>query len=244
MNSGKTGTISLYHVIHPILQGNHKMTTIYNEQKKCPNCGTLNEITMVGSTNSFGSMDLDTRPPEMRRSTMIYWLESCTHCGLSVSDLSKVEIEALKYFKSDNFKQKHTSEKFKSLAGKFWTSYLLVKNSGDINSALGLIHCAAWASDDMKDSHGSTRAREIFIETLQENGNDPSILSPSEPLAGYLMLSDINRRISRFDEAKRLAQHVVDNGEGFLQQIAEFVVELCEKKDSHCYNVDGERVVF
>lgn len=220
------------------------MTTIYNQQKKCPNCGTLNEITMIGSTNSFGAMDLDTRPPEMQRSTMMYWVESCTHCGLSLPRFSDADIKTIKYFKSAEFKQKHAAENFESLAEKFWTAYLLAKNSGEINSALGFIRCAAWASDDLKDTHGSTRAREIYIETLSETGYDPSILSPSEPLAGYLILSDMNRRISRFDEAKRLAQHVVDHGEGFIQKVGQFVIDLSEKRDSGCYNVQGQKVAF
>lgn len=220
------------------------MTTIYTRSKKCPNCGTINDITQLGSTNAFGAMDLDTRPPEMQRSTMRYWLQSCTKCGLSVSDLSKVENETLKYFKSDEFKQKHASENFKSLAERFWTAHLLSLKSEDTREAAGNILHAAWASDDSKDTHSSTRAREIFIETLEETGNDPSFLTPSEPLAGYLMLSDINRRISRFDEAKRLAQHVVENGEGFIQEIGQFVIDLCEKRDSGCYNVQGQKVAF
>ena len=220
------------------------MTTIYNQQKKCPNCGKLNEITMVGSTNSFGAMDLDTRPPEMQRSTMRYWLQSCTKCGLSVSDLSKVDKETVEYFRSEEFKQKHASERFKSLAERFWTAHLLSLKSGNTREAAGNILHAAWASDDSIDTQSSTRAREIFIETLEESGNDPSFLSPNEPLAGYLMLSDINRRISRFDEAKRLAQHVVENGEGFIQKIGQFVIDLCEKRDSGCYNVQGQKVAF
>ncbi|MCA0387052.1 MAG: hypothetical protein LCH52_01015 [Bacteroidetes bacterium] len=51
----------------------------------------------------------------------------------------------------------------------------------------------------------------------------------------------MNRRISRFDEAKWLAQHVFDNGEGFIQEVGKLVINLCEERDSACYNVQGER---
>lgn len=47
------------------------MTTIYSEAVKCPYCNTKVEITHLGSTNAFGAMDLDTRPPEMQRSTIL-----------------------------------------------------------------------------------------------------------------------------------------------------------------------------
>ena len=42
------------------------MTTIFDTQKKCATCGTPSVIYEVGSTNSFGSPDMDTRPPEMK----------------------------------------------------------------------------------------------------------------------------------------------------------------------------------
>jgi hypothetical protein len=42
------------------------MTTIHQEEVSCAVCGSAQRVMELGSTNAFGSMDLDTRPPEMR----------------------------------------------------------------------------------------------------------------------------------------------------------------------------------
>ncbi|MBR4908658.1 MAG: hypothetical protein IKZ43_06585 [Acidaminococcaceae bacterium] len=46
------------------------MTTMFRQKYKCAVCGAEQEFYGIASTNSFGSPDLDLRPPEMQRSTM------------------------------------------------------------------------------------------------------------------------------------------------------------------------------
>jgi len=43
----------------------------------------------IGSTNSFGAPDLDTRPPEMQRSTIYHWTQRCPSCGYCAADILK-----------------------------------------------------------------------------------------------------------------------------------------------------------
>lgn len=53
------------------------MTTLYEAKAQCAVCGTESEYTGIGSTNSFGSPDLDTRPLKMKRSTIVDWIQRC-----------------------------------------------------------------------------------------------------------------------------------------------------------------------
>ena len=46
------------------------MTTLVTEERKCVLCGKTNKHEIWISTNGFGAADLDTRPPEMMRSTI------------------------------------------------------------------------------------------------------------------------------------------------------------------------------
>ncbi|MCR5143090.1 MAG: hypothetical protein K6C68_11315 [Ruminococcus sp.] len=48
------------------------MSTVIKEDMKCTCCGKKFGVASLESTNRFGYMDLDTRPPEMMRSTMMY----------------------------------------------------------------------------------------------------------------------------------------------------------------------------
>ena len=78
------------------------MTTWYHQDVKCHHCGRKSQHNVLGSTNAFGSPDLDLRPPEMQRLTMEGWLQLCPHCGYCAPDLSEEEgnlsaIEAPEY---------------------------------------------------------------------------------------------------------------------------------------------------
>ena len=59
------------------------MTTIIEEKVICAVCGVQQTVHEMGSTSSFGAMDLDTRPPPLRRSTMHLWVHECgEHIGV------------------------------------------------------------------------------------------------------------------------------------------------------------------
>jgi len=47
-----------------------EMTTLFMTSVDCAVCQSKQEITQIGSTNAFGSMDLDMRPPPMQRDTL------------------------------------------------------------------------------------------------------------------------------------------------------------------------------
>lgn len=218
-----------------------KMTTLYDSTVKCPNCGTLTTVYAIGSTNAFGPGDLDTRPPEMARSNILYGVESCTKCGLSAGSLGSVDDTRLKFFRSGDFKEKHDSVHFEGLAENYWTAFLLALNAGALDEAIYHILRAAWASDDRGMDEAAKKAREIMLDTLKEHGKEPSYLIQDEPLAGYLMSADIHRRAGRFEESIRLARHVAENDDDFIGSLALLEIELCEKKETGCYMVDGER---
>ena len=57
------------------------MTTIFAEEVTCAVCGCVQTVRKMGSTSSFGAMDLDTRPPPLRRSIMHLWVHECRECG-------------------------------------------------------------------------------------------------------------------------------------------------------------------
>ena len=82
------------------------MSTFFEETKCCVICNKLSEQTQIGSTNSFGSCDLDLRPPEMQRSTMCHWIEVCPYCGYVANNIS-MELD-----ESDAKKQKRFGKLF------------------------------------------------------------------------------------------------------------------------------------
>ena len=65
------------------------MTTMYEKKVQCCVCGKKSNHKVVRSSYSHGSSDLDTRPPEMTRSTIYYSIQRCPSCGYCASDLSE-----------------------------------------------------------------------------------------------------------------------------------------------------------
>ncbi len=218
------------------------MTTIYHREIECANCGHENTIYNIGSTNAFGSPDLDGRPPEMQRRTMIYWVQSCEKCGIATPDITWLNDNTLNYFRSAEFRSTHDAENFRELAETFWTAHLIALKEGETNSALSFIRYASWACDDQGDTAEAKRAREIFLDLVNENGSGPQMISSEGPLAGYLVLADTSRRAGRFDDARNAAAKVAEAGESFYSNIAWFIVELCDKNDTGCYNIRGKKV--
>jgi hypothetical protein len=52
------------------------VTTIFEEEVTCAVCGSKQTVQEMGSTSSFGAMDLDTRPPPLQRGTMEMWVHA------------------------------------------------------------------------------------------------------------------------------------------------------------------------
>ena len=65
------------------------MSTFFDDEINCSCCGGKVKVTCIGSTNSFGGCDLDTRPAPMQRWTMGYWIQACPHCGYVNPDLEE-----------------------------------------------------------------------------------------------------------------------------------------------------------
>lgn len=217
------------------------MTTLFDSTVKCPNCGTLNTVYSIGSTNAFGPGDLDTRPPHMARSNIMYGVESCTNCGLSAGSLGSVDKSGLAYFKSEEFREVHDSVPFVGLAENYWTAYLLALKAGALDEAVYHILRVAWASDDTGNDEAARKAREIMIETLHKHKKKPSYLAPGKPATGYLMLADITRRAGRLDDAIELARHAMEKGKGFVRELAKLEIDLCERNETGCFMVNGEK---
>ncbi len=71
-------------------KGSDTMSTFREFKKKCTICGTESKFNIITSTNSFGSPDLDLRPPEMRRSTMWLWIQRCPCCNYVNYDVESI----------------------------------------------------------------------------------------------------------------------------------------------------------
>lgn len=128
------------------------MTTIFQQSVTCGHCGTENEVIELGSTNSFGSMDLDMRPPPMERDTLAQQIHRCQGCGYCAPDLEE-PVGADGLLGSDDYRALLADKSYPELARMFIAYGFLAESSGDLGGAAWAYRSAAWVSDDQADEY-------------------------------------------------------------------------------------------
>ena len=129
------------------------MSTAARVTRKCSVCGKESEHRVLMSSNTFGGgPDLDTRPAEMMRSTMCYWVQECPHCGYISEDISDETSVGKEYLDSEEYIKCNNLKLPTDLANKFYKYYLLnIKDENPKDAFLAALH-TAWICDD-KSSH-------------------------------------------------------------------------------------------
>ena len=129
------------------------MTTLFESRKKCGCCGKTVMILQIGSTNAFGSCDLDMRPPEMERSAMLHFMQFCSHCGYAAWDLREKipPSDALRAILAEKISGDDKAALYERAARIAELKGAPPKEIGD------LYLTAAWAADDMDDAEKSPK---------------------------------------------------------------------------------------
>eukprot|EP01006_Ploeotia_vitrea_P013850 TRINITY_DN36245_c0_g1_i1.p1 TRINITY_DN36245_c0_g1~~TRINITY_DN36245_c0_g1_i1.p1 ORF type:complete len:259 (-),score=29.84 TRINITY_DN36245_c0_g1_i1:148-924(-) len=114
------------------------MVTFSSVQRTCCSCNKSNDQDEICSYTTFGSPDLDLRPPPMKRGTMSRWVEECPHCnycGTSTEDLpAELPLEETKAVMASTEYQQQT--KVGSLASRFLRQALLATKLVTTSSGL------------------------------------------------------------------------------------------------------------
>ena len=241
------------------------MTRIGRYPIRCALCGKKSKQGIIISTNSFGSKDLDFRPPGMLRRTMYHWVQECLHCGYVNDKIKeKLPIEAnrvfeimemmdidpgLKAFNSDNI-----------LANRFYKQYLNYYSIYE--SFLGNQECyvwllrtfhailhAAWACDDEGEESAATMCRKKAINLLDEYQKalleEKVDLSEEEINLETLLVikADLMRRAGLFERIESEYTDIRLLSDPFLQGVIKFHLQKAAADDRGCYtfsHVDGE----
>ena len=212
------------------------MTTYGKDTQTCANCGAAVECTVLNSTNSFGSPDLDLRPAEMQRSTMHCWLQQCPECGYIAGDLADSIEGAGDIVGSDAYQDVLKNPDLPELARMF-EGFSKLQHADPESSAMALIR-AAWVCDDASHlSQAKTyrnQAAELLLP-LQPVADDEN----NTTLAAILV--DVLRRAERFHESKELATSLLPyqtvKANEILSSVLVYQCGLCDGRDTHCHTV-------
>ena len=146
------------------------MSTIHQFRVQCVICSKTSEHYKITSYSSFGSPDLDFRPPPMYRGTMSYWIEECPYCGyINVSiehpiDLSHGEIKKAREEIETGYVWESEHDKAKQFA---IFGAMLAKTGQHHEAASKQFLRSAWFFDDKNEMSEATHWRMKAIEQAE-----------------------------------------------------------------------------
>jgi hypothetical protein len=213
------------------------MTTLRRDTARCGVCGEDNVFHVINSTNSMGSADLDTRPPEMQRSTMSMWVQRCTGCGYCAAKVGEARPEAATAVKRQSYKDQLKNPAYPELTNTFLCKAMVDRASNEYAAAFWATVFAAWACDDMDRSDQALICRQQAIELLDQVKEHGQQVSKQTGVTTTLRV-DLLRRAGRFEEAMKVAEawDAEDEGDA-IDCILDFQCDLIEIRDRGCHTV-------
>lgn len=204
------------------------MTTYFTNKVQCSACGTECEQTLLGSTNSFGSPDLDLRPPPMQRTTMNAWLQQCRSCGYVAPDLSDA-VPDRAMLASAEYQSVLRDVALPPLTRRFLAYGLLVRGTSAQQSAFACLR-AAWVCDDAGETERAAACRGQAITQFERCITHEDNEQSHTVAAIYI---DVLRRAGRFAEAGKVCETVLafPGLTDILRQVIRYQQDLCARGD-------------
>lgn len=212
------------------------MTTIRKHIETCAICGTANEFLVLGSTNAFGSPDLDTRPPEMQRSTINFWVQRCPMCGYCAPRISENNALTREQLETDDYRDQLDHGDFPTLANAFLCWSLLQEQQNQSKGAGWAALHAAWLCDDAHVASASVcRKRAIaMFEQAQTHGD----VFAQDAGAEQAILADLLRRTGQFEEVKPMCERgLAKQPSDVIRHVLRYQMHLASEHDDHCYRI-------
>jgi hypothetical protein len=213
------------------------MTTIIDEVVRCAVCGQQSEIKSVASSNEFGSVDLDTRPPEMMRSTISMAVHACPGCGYCAPDLESAPDVAVALIKSPAYEAARSRTGFPPKAREFLCHAMIAAGSGEIDTAAWATVQAAWICDDARAENAADYCRNEAVRLIDQGRSAGIDLIGSTGVAACIR-TDLLRRAGRFEEAGQwAAEALAVETEEMAKKVLRFELMLIDRHDRHCHTV-------
>jgi hypothetical protein len=192
----------------------------------------------ISSTNAFGSADLDTRPPEMQRSTISSWVQKCPECGYCAREIDKAPAMAGGVVASPGYQNQLHCPDYPELANAFVCFRIVSEGAGRLlDAAWASIH-AAWPCDDAAKVEAATKCRNEAVRLIQALHEQGGFLA-EQGGADEAILADLVRRPGRFEEAVDVVDRSMATTEqGLIRAVLLYQKGLISKGDAAVHRIE------
>lgn len=214
------------------------MTTMSRDRVRCYACGTESVQTVIRSTNAFGPPDLDTRPPEMERSTIEAWVQRCPSCGYCAASLEDDSPHVREVIKRPEYAAQSRRRGFPKLANSFCCESLIAAEAGDLARATWRLVHAAWACDDAGREKAAVECRRRAAEMLQRAESAGQRVA-DQPGAAVAILVDLLRRAHQMESAAAvLSARSQEASDKVICRVLEYQSRLIARRDTSRHTID------
>ena len=179
------------------------MTTIRKREYECFVCGNRSTHSCIASTNAFGSPDLDTRPPEMERSTIYDSIQRCPSCGYCSYDISSGDQNTKSLVESQQYRDLLDDTSLPETAASFLALSYEKERLEEYSKAAWHAIRAAWICDDANDYESGRNCREKAVSLINQGNSNRQYIA-SQTGASEAITIDLMRRASMFTDAQEL----------------------------------------
>jgi hypothetical protein len=215
------------------------MTTLAERKVTCGVCGAETTVIRIGSTNTMEGPDLDTRPGQMMRSTILCWVECCRECGYAAPVLDQAPEGTAAVVRSEGYQDLRRQSGLPDRARSFFLHAHLLGALGHLAEAGWTELHAAWVCDDCGDGVSAAAARLRAIGSWKKAKANGVSFMEDEP-SEFALVTDVLRRAGRFEEARETCKTALDGGglPPLIEGILRFELALIDKRDAGCHKVE------
>lgn len=228
------------------------MSKLDHEEMSCAVCGMVCSRVVLSSSNEIHPPDFDTRPGEMLRSTLFYWVMECPGCGYAAPDLREAASGAAGIVRGPEYQRLRSGGELPAEVRRFACYAFLLERLELLADAGWTALHAAWMCDDLNRDEAARhwRAEAIRLWKLGKARGEDFMDDHQQEFA---LVTDVLRRMGDFDAAREAALEALalDGLEPLIEDLLRRQLVLVQQKDAAAHSMaelerprPGQRVVL
>lgn len=214
------------------------MSSLSHEDLTCAVCGLVSSRTLLHGSNSIEPPDFDTRPGEMMRSTLFYWVMDCPHCGYAAPDIRESDVRAAGIVRAEPYQRRRTDEALPEDARRFACYAYLLEELQEFASAGWTALHAAWMCDDRGSARSAQHCRSEAIRLWKKGKAHGENFMEDHPQE-FALVTDVLRRMGDFDAAREACLEALGMSdlEPFIEDMLRRQLTLIQQKDTAAHSM-------
>ena len=216
------------------------MTTFVPIETECSLCGAPSEQRIGRVPTSDGLPDLDSRPSEQMRSSIVFWVQRCPNFGYCATDISLEYPLADQTVHLPAYQKVLLRRSMPEKARQFLAWALIQEANEEFGGAGWAAMHAAWICDDEEKPKAAVECRRLVLDRFaRQRARLGHITGFEEPGVEELVLADLCRRTGQYDGAARwVDQGLARRPEEIVRRGLEMEFNLARQKDRGAHSLD------